>query len=64
MEVLDLGQKFTKIADGTITVTGSDGTTSTHDAHAEMFTNCGKSGLIVYAPESIYETQGTFKSGR
>ena len=48
MTTLDLGAVFTKIAD-------------THD---EMFTNCGVSSLVVYAPELIYSNETSFKLGR
>ena len=45
MTSLDLGPAFTKIA----------------DANTNFMTNCGKSGAIIYAPESIYKDITSFK---
>ena len=45
MTVLDLGQHFTKIA-------------TTHDG---FMTNCGTATIVIYAPESIYRSQTSFK---
>ena len=47
MTVLDLGTGFTKIA----------------DQNDEMFTNCGTSDLVIYAPELIYSSETSFKLG-
>ena len=45
MTLIDLGPAFTKIA-GTYT---------------DMFTSTGKSGCVIYAPESIYQDKNNFK---
>ena len=45
MTTLDLGPNFTKIA----------------DQNTNFITNCGKSGAIIYAPESIYKDITSFK---
>ena len=46
MTSLDLGPAFTKIA----------------DAHEDFIPDCGKSGAIIYAPESIYNDMKNFKT--
>ena len=58
MTTLDLGPAFTRISDGIATNnSGVEGI-----AHANMFTNCGKSGTCtIYTPESIYSNRTTFK---
>ena len=48
MTTLDLGAVFTKIANN----------------HEGMFTDCGKSNLVIYAPELIYSNETSFKLGR
>ena len=45
MTTLDLGPAFTKIA----------------DTNTNMFANCGKTGAVIYAPESIYKDRTSFK---
>ena len=45
MTTLDLGPAFTKIA----------------NSFKDMFTNCGKSGAVINAPESIYKNRTSFK---
>ena len=45
MTSLDLGPAFIRIA----------------NTNTDMFTNCGKSGAIIYAPESIYKNRTTLK---
>ena len=47
MTVLDLGTGFTKIA----------------EQNDDMFTNCGTSDLVIYAPELIYSSETSFKLG-
>ena len=46
MTTLDLGPAFTKIA----------------DEHREFVTDCGTTGAIIYAPESIYNDMQNFKT--
>ena len=46
MTALDLGPAFTKIA----------------DQNTNIFTNTGKEGAIIYAPESIYKNRTSFKT--
>ena len=48
MTALDLGVNFTRIA----------------DSNTNMFTDCGTSDIVVYAPELIYLNETTFKLGR
>ena len=62
MTVLNLGPAFTKIASGN--VQNKDDASSTHNANENMFTNCGTSELTIYAPESIYATIQSFKTGK
>ena len=45
MVALDLGPAFTKIA----------------SANTDFATNCGASGIVIYAPESIYSNRTSFK---
>ena len=45
MTTLDLGPAFTKIA----------------TQHSNFMTNCGKSNLVIYAPEAIYKDKTSFK---
>ena len=45
MTVLDLGPAFTKIA----------------NTNTNIFTNTGKSGAVIYVPESIYKNRTSFK---
>ena len=48
MTTLNLGPTFTKIA----------------DTNTDMFTNCGKSGAVINAPESIYKNRTSFKKNK
>ena len=66
MTTLDLGAAFTKIPSGKLTKQTSiygdwevEKVTS-YNAYDDMFTNCGKAGLVVYAPESIYSNRTSF----
>ena len=62
MTSLDLGPAFTQIPDGTITQTASDGTTTTYNAHQDIFANTGKSGsMTIHAPEAIFYGKNYFK---
>jgi hypothetical protein len=63
MTTLDLGPAFTNIPEGNVTITDSDGNTINSEAHKNMFVDCGKSTLVIYAPEAIYETKTGFKTG-
>ena len=55
MTMLDLGPAFTRIPN---TMEESGKIVS---ANGFMFQECGKSGAIIYAPESIYKNQTSFK---
>ena len=57
MITLDLGPAFTKMPNGTL----KDNNGNTISATSFMFTNTGKSGATIYAPESIYKNQTSFK---
>ena len=57
MIILDLGPAFTKIPNETI----QDYYGNTVSANNLMFANTGKSGATIYAPESIYKNQTSFK---
>ena len=68
MTSLDLGVAFTKIPNEKITKQSSDyddwedDKVTSYNAYDEMFTGTGKSGAVIYAPESIYKNRTSFKA--
>ena len=68
MTSLDLGVAFTKIPNKKITKQSSDyeywedDKVTSYNAYDEMFTGTGKSGAVIYAPESIYKNRTSFKA--
>ena len=57
MTSLDLGPAFTKIPSGTDEKLEGQ----THEVYYNMFSNTGKSGCVIHAPESIFQDKNNFK---
>ena len=57
MTSLDLGPAFTKIPSGT----DENLEGQTHEVYYNMFSNTGKSGCVIHAPESIFQDKNNFK---
>ena len=57
MTSLDLGPAFTKIPSGT----DENLEGQMHEVYYNMFSNTGKSGCVIHAPESIFQNKNNFK---
>ena len=57
MTSLDLGPAFTKIPSGT----DENLEGQTHEVYYNMFSNTGKSGCVIHAPESIFQDKNNLK---